>query len=121
MQDQAIAEFQKIPAGSNLFADSRRSIVLILSKQNRTEESICLMEESIQTKPKETDLYLILAALYEKGEHLPKALETLKKGLEQNSENIDLLYQLGALYDKMGDFEKMVAQMKEVLRVDPQH
>jgi len=28
---------------------------------------------------------------------------------------------LGALYDKMGEFEKMVTQMKEVLRLEPDH
>ncbi|MDP3017347.1 MAG: tetratricopeptide repeat protein, partial [Deltaproteobacteria bacterium] len=63
----------------------------------------------------------ILAALFEKEEQLPKALQTLNKGLAQNRENVDLHYQLGALYDKMGDFEKMVSEMKEVLRLDPNH
>jgi tetratricopeptide (TPR) repeat protein len=50
---------------------------------------------------------------------LQKSLATLRKGLDQNKENTDLLFQLGALYDKLGDFEKMMAQMKEVLRLDP--
>jgi tetratricopeptide (TPR) repeat protein len=114
----AISEFKKIPPESNLFADSRRSIVLALSKQKKMGEAIQIMEESIQAKPKEVDFSLILAALFEKDEQLPRALETLKKGLSQNRENVDLHYQLGALYDKMGDFEKMVSEMKEVLRLD---
>jgi tetratricopeptide (TPR) repeat protein len=80
-----------------------------------------MMEESIQAKPKEVDLYLILAALFEKEEQLPKALQTLNKGLSQNRENVDLHYQLGSLYDKMGDFEKMVSEMKEVMRLDPNY
>jgi len=42
-------------------------------------------------------------------------------GLEENKENMDLLFQLGAIYDKMGNFEKMIVQMKEVLRLDPNH
>ena len=119
--DQAVLEFKKIPPESNLFADSRRSIVLILRKQNKTKEAVQLMEEAIQTKPKEGNLYLILADLFEKENQLQKALATLKKGLDQNKENIDLHFQLGAIYDKMGDIEKMVAQMKEVLRLDPEH
>jgi tetratricopeptide (TPR) repeat protein len=119
--DLAIAEFKKIPVESDLFADSRRSIVLIFKKQNKTQDGFRLMEESIQAKPKDPDLYLILAALYEQEEQLPRAVETLKKGLVQNSENIDLHYQLSALYDKMGDFEKMVSGMREVLRLDPNH
>jgi tetratricopeptide (TPR) repeat protein len=28
---------------------------------------------------------------------------------------------LGALYDKMGEFDKMATEMKEVIRVDPNH
>jgi len=119
--DQAIAEFKKIPPESDLFADSRRSIILILRKQNKIVEAIRLMEESIRIKPKDGDLYLILAALYEKENQLEKVLETLKKGLDQNKEDIELHFQLGAIYDKLGDFDKTVIQMKEVLRLNPNH
>jgi tetratricopeptide (TPR) repeat protein len=62
---------------------------------------------------------MILAALFEKENQLQKALDTLKKGLDQNEGNADLHLQLGALYDKLGDFDKMVAQMKEALRLNP--
>ncbi len=52
---------------------------------------------------------------------MEKALATLKRGLEkiQNAEGIH--FQIGALYDKMGAFDKMVAEMKEVLRLNPNH
>jgi tetratricopeptide (TPR) repeat protein len=79
------------------------------------------MEDAIKTKPKEANLYLILADLFEKENQLPKALAVLQKGLDQNRDSVDLLFQLGALYDKMGEFEKMVTQMKEVLRLEPDH
>jgi pentatricopeptide repeat protein len=119
--DQAVAEFKKISPESALFADAKRSIVLILRKQNKTKEAIQAMEDAIQTKPKEATLYLILADLFEKEDQLPKALTVLQKGLDQNRDSVDLLFQLGALHDKMGEFEKMVTQMEEVLRLDPDH
>jgi tetratricopeptide (TPR) repeat protein len=119
--DQALVEFKKIPPESSLFADARRSIVLILRKQNKTKEAIQTMEDAIKTKPKEANLYLILADLFEKENQLPKALAVLQKGLDQNRDSVDLLFQLGTLHDKMGEFEKMVTQMKEVLRLEPDH
>jgi tetratricopeptide (TPR) repeat protein len=119
--DQAISEFKKIPPESTLFSDSRRSIVLILMKQNRIEEALQIMDESIRVKPKDGDLYLILAALFEKENQLPKALDTLKKGLDQNKEDVEIHFQLGAIYDKLGDFDNMVTQMKEALRLNPDH
>jgi tetratricopeptide (TPR) repeat protein len=119
--DQAISEFKKIPPQSSLFADSRRSIVLILRKQNKSEEGIRILEESIQIKPNDAELYLILAALYEKENQLQKALATLENGLQHNKEDVDIHFQLGATYDKLGDLEKMVAHMKEVLRLRPDH
>jgi len=79
------------------------------------------MEESIQVKPTDGDLYLILAALLEKENQLQKAIDTLKKGLDQNKEDIEIHFQLGAIYDKLGDFDKMDTQMKEVLRLNPDH
>jgi pentatricopeptide repeat protein len=48
-------------------------------------------------------------------------LATLKRGLEKNQNDIEIHFQLGALYDKTGDFDKMVAEMKEVLRLNPKH
>jgi tetratricopeptide (TPR) repeat protein len=79
------------------------------------------MEDAIKTKPKEPNLYLILADLFEKENQLPKAQAALQKGLNQNQNSVDLLFQLGAVYDKMGEFEKMVVQMREVLRLEPDH
>jgi len=80
-----------------------------------------MMEESIQIKPKDGDLYLILAALFEKENQLQKALDTLKKGLDQNKEDIEIHFQIGAIYDKLEDFDKMVTEMNEVLRLNPSH
>ena len=77
------------------------------------------MEDAIQAKPKDPDLYLILAALYEKENQSEKALAVIQRGLEQNREDTDLQFQMGAIYDKLGNFEKAVAQMKEVLRLKP--
>jgi tetratricopeptide (TPR) repeat protein len=119
--DQALSEFKRISPESNLYSDSRRSIVLILKKQKRIEEAIQIMEESIRVKPNDVDLYLILAAFFENENQLQRALETLTKGLDQNREDVEIHFQLGAIYDKLGDFDNMVAQMKEVLRLDPDH
>jgi tetratricopeptide (TPR) repeat protein len=119
--DQAISEFKKIPPESNLFVDSRRSIALVLSKQNRNAEAIRILEESIQAKPNDGDLYLILSAFFEKENQSEKALSALKRGLDQNKDNIEIHFQLGALYDKLGDVDKMIAEMKEILRLNPDY
>jgi tetratricopeptide (TPR) repeat protein len=44
-----------------------------------------------------------------------------KRGLEKDPSDLEIRFQLGALYDKMGEFDKMVAEMKEVLRLNPNH
>jgi len=119
--DQAISEFKKIPPESDIFSDSRKSILLILRKQNKIEEAIRVMEESIRIKPNEGEFYLILAGLFENENQLQKSLDTLKKGLDKNKEDLAIRFQLGAIYDKLGDFDKMVTEMKEVLRLNPDH
>jgi tetratricopeptide (TPR) repeat protein len=81
--DQAVSEFKKIPPESALFVDSIRNITLILRKQNKASEAIRILEESIQVKPNEWDLYLILSAVFEKENQITKTLVTLKKGLEK--------------------------------------
>ena len=120
--DQAIAELKKIPPESDLYADARRSIVLILSKQKKIDEAVRLMEESIQAKPKDADLYIILAALFEKENQLEKACGHASEGLSSRIRTMPtFISSSGALFDKQGNFEKMVAEMKEVLRLNPNH
>jgi len=45
----------------------------------------------------------------------------LKRGLEKNPNDEEIHFQIGALYDKMGEFDKMVAEIKELLRLSPNH
>jgi len=46
-------------------------------------EGIRILEESIQAKPNDEDLYLLLAEVFEKENQLERALATLKRGLEK--------------------------------------
>jgi Flp pilus assembly protein TadD len=63
----------------------------------------------------------LLADVFEKENQLEKALSTLQRGLDKNQNNEGIHFQMGALYDKMGDFDKMAAEMTEVLRLNPNH
>ena len=43
----------------------------------------------------------------------------MKKGLQVDSENVDLLYRMGIVQDKMGQWQAGVATMQKILAFDP--
>jgi len=50
-----------------------------------------------------------------------KALDTLKKALEIDPTNKDIIFSLGDLYDKLGDFDNAEALYLSIIEMEPTH
>lgn len=115
---QALLEYGKIPAGSNLFANARIQMGIIMEKSGRLDEGIRAVEEALAHK--QTDgLYAFLSSLYDKRKDYEKAEKILLTGLERFPKNIDLHYSLGMLYEKTDRFDLGLRQMEIILKEDP--
>jgi tetratricopeptide (TPR) repeat protein len=66
-----------------------------------------------------TDLVLMLAAIYEAQEKYDKAIHAVKEGLKPDEKNVSLRFRLGVLLDKAGRKEACIQEMRQVLKIDP--
>ena len=49
------------------------------------------------------------------------SLETVRKGLEQDADNTNLIFRMGVILDKEGKKEECLKQMQRVVALDPEH
>jgi tetratricopeptide (TPR) repeat protein len=117
----ALQEFAGIPEDSDFYVNSRLHMSFILKEDGRIEEAIELLNNSIDTKGSEDELFGFLAALYEENNQLHRAEEILKKGLSIFPASIDLHYKLGVIYSKMERGEESLLEMEKVLAIEPEN
>jgi tetratricopeptide (TPR) repeat protein len=63
----------------------------------------------------------MLGSLYETKKEYEKGIEVIKKGLEQDGKNIDLMFRLGVILDKNGEKKSCIEQMRRILDIKPDH
>lgn len=121
--DEAIQIFGKIKSGSEFYIDALNRHAFLLIERNQFEKAISLVEKAIEQKPqgKNGQLYEALASIYEKKEKFDEALNVLNKAKEKFPKDERLIYYTGTIYDKMGNFEKSMAVMRGVLKLNPNH
>lgn len=121
LYDQAMEEFQKIPADSELYDDALIHMATILKKTGKPEQAIAMITEGIKESDKEPGLYAFLSSLYQDEKKLKEAEDITKKGLSFFPESPDLHYRLGAVYEAMNRFPESIKEMEEVLKLDSNH
>ncbi len=117
----AYENFDLLNADSGYFINARMHMAYILEKQERPDEAISLVKETINHKRDNPRLYLMLTSLYEIKEEYLNAVDILKEGIRYNARNTDLFYRLGVVLDKLKRNEECLEQMEMVIKIDPQH
>lgn len=115
---EALEEYRKIPPDSEMYANARVQMGLILERLGNLQQAVQLLAGAIERK-KSPVLYGFLASLYEKAKDLAMTEETLKKGIAEFPRNVDLYYSLGVFYDKANRSDLALEQMRSILRFDP--
>jgi len=118
---EAYENFDLLNADSGYFINARMHMAYILEKQERPDEAISLVKETINHKRDNPRLYLMLTSLYEIKEEYLSAVDILKEGIRYNARNTDLFYRLGVVLDKLKRNEECLEQMEMVIKIDPQH
>ncbi len=93
----------------------------ILQRQEKTDEAIELLRNTIDLKQGNPRLYLMLSTLYEGREQYHNAVSVLKEGLAHNERDTDILYRMGIVLDKLKRNKECLEQMEMILTIDPKH
>ncbi len=117
---KAIENYEKIPASSEYFVESRLQIASVLSdRMEKNELAVQSLNEAIALKGDSPELQLGLAGIHEKSKHLTEAIRVLTRASENFLNNEKVLFMLGTVLDRAGDYQSGIDRMRDVLRINP--
>ncbi len=88
------------------------------SGAKREAESVLTAALQTQSGP---ELVEALAELYQRENRAGDAIALLSQAVARNPKDETLLYTLGTAYERKGDFDKSIAQMRQLLEINPEH
>lgn len=119
--DGAYENLSQLNQKSKYFIHARVRMAYILQRQEKTDEAIELLRNTIDLKQGNPRLYLMLSTLYEGREQYHDAESVLKEGLAHNERDTDVLYRMGIVLGKLKRHEECLEQMEMILTIDPKH
>jgi tetratricopeptide (TPR) repeat protein len=119
--DQAVHHYRLVPANSKLFADSILHAANLLRGQGKNAEAKLEVNTAISKSPETPNFYVFLASVEEEENDLAGAIKTLERAYGVFPREERVLYYLGSLYDRVGETQKGLAKMEQLLFVNPEN
>jgi tetratricopeptide (TPR) repeat protein len=91
-----------------------------LERSGARREAHALLSKAIRDRPS-PELFEALAETYQREGRLAEGISLLSEALAKSPKDETLLYTLGALYERKGDLDKSIAQMRQLLEINPDH
>jgi len=117
--DQAISWYQKIQAGTH-YIDAQAKIAGLLAKKGQLETAIKHLHSiQVNSDNEKFSLIQVEAELLIEYKHYEQAMATYNRALENNPENVDLLYLRALLAEQIGQFDQLERDLRQILSIDP--
>ncbi|MEY3219411.1 MAG: hypothetical protein RIT27_768 [Pseudomonadota bacterium] len=117
--DAAIKWYEQVNAGRYYF-DAKTRFVAILANQNKLEEALERIKSIQVTSPEDEEIVVkIEGDLYTKQKRYQDAYEVYDRALENDPENLDLLYLRGMAAERLDRLDWCERDLRRVLSLDP--
>lgn len=117
--EKAIAEFKKVTKESTFFREAMLHIGFIMKDMGDHKAGIEFAKKLVANSPDIVEFYDMQASFHEQLKEYSKALAVITRGLQRFKNDEKLLYFEGALLDKQGNRDKAIANMKQILEMNP--
>lgn len=117
--DKALVHMLEVKPASRFYTNAVVHSAMIYHDQGKIDRAIALVRQAIVHTPDNIDYYLYLGSFYEELERFNEAVDALQIGLQKDNRNGRLHFRTGVVYDKMGQKDKSIAAMKNVLELTP--
>jgi tetratricopeptide (TPR) repeat protein len=116
----AIREYMLIPQSSEHYPEAMAHAAFLLKGLGKINQALNLTTQGLKTKA-DPQLYIMHASLLEAKADYTAATRILEEGLSKYSKNTELRFQHAIMLDRLGKKDAMMAQMKKVLEIAPDH
>jgi predicted Zn-dependent protease len=117
--EKVLVHMLKVKPDSRFYTNAVVHCAMIYHDQGKIDRAIELVQAAIVHTPGNIDYYLYLGSFYEELERFDEAVNALHIGLQKDDRNGRLHFRIGVVYDKMGQKDKSIAAMKNVLALTP--
>ena len=117
----AVDHYLKIPPSSSFYGEAMVHAGYLFKNLGQLDKAISTLEKAYENKKDYPQIYAMYASLLDEDKKYKKALEVLTVGLEKFPENAQLHFYYGTIYDRTGEKDKVIANMKKVIELDPNH
>lgn len=119
--DSAIHEYMLVPPSSAHFSEAVVHAAHLLKGLGKINQALDVTEKGLKTKADQPQVYTMYASLLDAKSDYLGAARILEEGLNKFSKNVALLFQHALMLDRLGQKDSMIAQMKKVLELEPNH
>lgn len=119
--DEAIQNFMKVSAKSEHFSQAVVHAAYLLKGLGKINQALVLTENGLKSHADKPQVYTMHASLLGAKADYLGAARVLKEGLAKHSQNIEIMFQYALAMDRLGKKNEMMAQMKRVLELEPDH
>lgn len=120
--EKALKQIRQIESSAPEYSDALLLQVRILREQDKIEEAKQLLQDQIDGgKQRNSDLYIMLAALHQLEGRDDLSKKVLLQGVEAFPKDADLLYEYGLMLEGDGDHEAALSIMEKIIELKPDH
>lgn len=119
--EKAVREYMQVPPSSPHFADAVVHAAHLLKGLGKLNQALDLTEKGLKSNAEKPQVYKMYASLLDAKSDYLGAAQILEQGLAKFSQNPGLLFQHAVMLDRLGRKDGMIAQMKKVLEIEPDH
>ncbi|AFY02417.1 tetratricopeptide repeat protein [Bdellovibrio bacteriovorus] len=119
--ENAIRNYMQVAHSSKHFSEAIVHAAHLLKGQGKLNQALVVTKKGLQTNADKPQVYTMYASLLDAKADYLGAAQVLEQGLSKYSKNVELLFQHALILDRLGKKENMIAQMKKVLEIEPNH
>ncbi|WP_413586756.1 tetratricopeptide repeat protein [Bdellovibrio sp. HCB274] len=117
----AIRNYMLVPASSEHFSESVVHAAYLLKGMGKINQALNVTEKGLKANADKPQVYTMHASLLDAKADYLGAARVLEQGLTKYSKNVEMIFRHALVLDRLGKKDDMIAQMKKVLELEPDH
>ncbi|MCI5146406.1 MAG: hypothetical protein D3923_12965, partial [Candidatus Electrothrix sp. AR3] len=119
---KALDDLAKIRFDAKEYEDGLILQVRVLKQLDAPQEAITLLEAALAQEEKlHSDIYILLAGIYQLTEEEQLSLEVFQRALKLYPSDERLLYEYGLFLDSIGKQQQAMKNMQQLIKMTPEH
>ncbi|MCC6137353.1 MAG: tetratricopeptide repeat protein [Bdellovibrionaceae bacterium] len=117
----AIQQFKEIPKTSKYFADATMHIAYLFKLLEEPNSAIALLEKNLDFLDDNPKVYSLYASFLDGQKMFKESQVVLEKAHSKFPKDVQIMYQLGSVYDQLGQADRTVEKMEQLIVLDKNH